>query len=130
MRALVHCCFILTTIALTACDGPTPSPQRNDSALQSQKMAFLHQIRGTDPNDPAFERALMNDDGDLGVILRKSVQIDHIPPLMSDLLAQMAVEFPDQDLAVIAYTDSAPPLRLGTARLDARSGETTYEPAR
>ena len=40
------------------------------------------------------------------------------------MLTQMAREFPAQDLIVIAYTPSNPPLKVGIARLDSRKGIT------
>ncbi len=122
-------------VALAACDATPPAVQAPSASvaagdLQSRKMAFLHRIREADPASRTIERALMNDDGELGVILDKSVQLDDIPPLMKSLLTQMAADFPNEDLTVIAYTPSAPPLKLGTAHLDARSREMTYQPTR
>lgn len=93
-------------------------------------MAFLHRIREADPNEQTINRALMNDEGELGVILDKSVPMDGIPPLMKKLLTEMASDFPGEDLTVIAYTPSAPPMKLGTAKLDARTGEMSYTPVR
>jgi len=45
------------------------------------------------------------------------------------MLAQMAQEFPNQDLTVLAYTPSNPPQKIGTAHLDARTRAMTYVPA-
>jgi len=39
---------------------------------------------------------------------------------------KMAAEFPGQDLTVIAYTPSSPPLKVGTAHLDSRTKEMNY----
>ena len=47
---------------------------------------------------------------------------------MRTLLTQMAREFPEQDLTVIAYTPSNPPLKVGTAHLDSRTKEMNYLP--
>lgn len=56
--------------------------------------------------------------------------MDKIPVLMRTMLGQMAREFPGQDLTVIAYTPSNPPRKIGTAGLDARTGDMTYTPKR
>ena len=49
-----------------------------------------------------------------------------IPALMKSLLTQMAREFPGEDLTIIAYAPTQPPMRLGVARLDARTRRMTY----
>jgi len=48
---------------------------------------------------------------------------------MKTLLTQMAKAFPGQNLTVIAYAPSEPPLKIGTARLHARTRQMTYTPA-
>jgi len=40
----------------------------------------------------------------------------------------MAKEFPGQDLTVVAYAPSNPPMKIGTARLDARTRQMSYAP--
>jgi hypothetical protein len=45
------------------------------------------------------------------------------------MLTQMAREFPGEDLAVLAYTPSNPPRKIGTGRLDARTRDMTYTAA-
>ena len=72
----------------------------------------------------------MNDKNELGIILDRSVSMDDIPKLMRSLLKQMASEFPGQDLTIVAYAPSNPPMVIGTGRLDARSREMTYTPSR
>jgi hypothetical protein len=54
--------------------------------------------------------------------------MDKIPALMKTMLTQMAREFPDQNLVIIAYAPSSPPRKVGTARLDARTRDLTYTP--
>jgi hypothetical protein len=54
--------------------------------------------------------------------------MNRIPELMRTMLTQMAREFPDQDLTVLAYAPSNPPRKIGTARLDGRTREMSYVP--
>ncbi|HEX8310978.1 MAG TPA: hypothetical protein VF614_06665 [Chthoniobacteraceae bacterium] len=89
-------------------------------------MAFLDRIRQADPQQRTIERALLNEQNELGLILDRSVEMDKIPALMKTMLTQMAQEFPGQDLTVLAYAPSNPPRKIGTARLDARSREMSY----
>ena len=48
---------------------------------------------------------------------------------MRTLLTQMAKAFPGQDLLVIAYAPSEPPLKIRTAQFNARTRQMTYTPA-
>ncbi|CAN5559162.1 hypothetical protein BH18VER2_BH18VER2_11690 [soil metagenome] len=91
-------------------------------------MAFLNQIREADPQGGTIERALLNEQNELGLILNRSVPLDKIPALMRSIMTQMAQEFPGQDLTVIAYTPSNPPHKIGTAHLNARTKDMTYSP--
>jgi hypothetical protein len=100
---------------------------RNNSGSQRQRQAeFLNRIRKADPQFKTIDRALLNEQNELGLILDRSVSMDSIPALMRTMLAQMAKEFPGQDLTVIAYAPSNPPMKIGTARLDARTRDMTY----
>jgi hypothetical protein len=92
-------------------------------------MAFLNRIREADPQQRTIDRALINEQNELGLILDRSVEMQKIPDLMRTMLAQMAQEFPNQDLTVLAYTPSNPPQKIGTAHLDARTRAMTYVPA-
>lgn len=103
--------------------------QSGGSALKQRQADFLNRIRSADPSGRTIERAVINDQNELGLILDRSVQLDDIPKLMKSMLTQMAREFPGEDLTVIAYTPSNPPQKIGTGRLDARSREMTYTPS-
>ena len=92
-------------------------------------MAFLNRIREADPQGRTIDRALINEQNELGLILDRSVEMDKIPALMRTMLTQMAREFPKEDITVLAYTPSNPPRKIGTARLDARTRDMTYTPA-
>lgn len=97
---------------------------------ETEKARFLKAIRDADPNEQTIQRALMNEEGELGLILNRNVAMDDVPRLMKGMLKRMASEFPGQDLTIVAYGPSQPPMKIGTARLDARSREMTYTPAR
>ena len=87
-------------------------------------------MRKADPEHRTIERAVFNEQNDLGLILSRSVELDKIPALMRSILTQMARAFPGQDLTAIAYAPSNPPRKIGTARLNARTRDMTYTPER
>jgi hypothetical protein len=113
-------------------DGP-PSIQARSaddvSELRQRQIAFLHRIRQADPRYHTIEKAIINEQNELGVILNRHVEMEAVRPRMRTLLTQMAKEFPRQNLTVIAYAPSEPPLKIGTARLNARTRQMTYTPA-
>ncbi len=127
---------------LTACDAPTqvspiaaPPVEENRAAqpakvpnVMQRQMAFLNRIRQADPQKVTIDRALLNEQNELGLILDRSVEMDKIPALMRSVMTEMAREFPGQDLTVIAYAPSSPPRKIGTAHLNAQTGDMTYTP--
>jgi hypothetical protein len=106
------------------------NPRGQPSDLRQRQVAFLNRIRKADPKGATIDRALLNEQNELGLILDRSVEMNSIPPLMKTMLTQMAGEFPGEDLTVIAYTPSDPPRKIGTAHLDAQSRDMTYTPER
>ena len=127
--------------ALSACDSRSSGtvPDANISAttqvsqsreLRERQIAFLNRIRDADPQGRTIDRALLNEQNELGLVLDRSVEMDKIPALMKTMLTQMAREFPAEDLKVLAYAPSNPPRKIGTAWLDARSRDMTYAPER
>jgi hypothetical protein len=98
--------------------------------LKQRQIAFLNRIRKADPQRQTIERAVFNEQNELGLILNRSVELDKIPALMRSMLVQMARAFPGQDLTVLAYTPSNPPRKIATARLNARTRDMTYTPER
>lgn len=96
--------------------------------LKQRQAAFLRRLRGADPQHQTIERAVFNQQNELGLILNRSVDLDKIPALMRSVLIQMARAFPGQDLTVLAYAPSDPPRKIGTARLNARTRDMTYTP--
>src|SRR4029077_8187527 len=86
--------------------------------FKQRQLAFLNRIRDADPQQRTIERAMLNEQNELGLILDRNVEMNRIPDLMRTFLTQMGGEFPEQALAGIAYTPSSPPLKVGTAHLD------------
>ena len=101
-------------------------PQRRDA----DRAEFLNRIRTADPQFQTIQKAMLNEQNELGIILNRNVDTDSIPALMRSLLTQMAKEFPGQDLNVIAYAPSNPPMKIGTGHFNARTREMTYTAAR
>ena len=106
--------------------GTRIRPQRS----AADRADFLNRIRSADPQYATIQKALLNEQNELGIILNRQVDMNAIPALMRSLLTQMAKEFPGEDLTVIAYAPSDPPMKIGTGRLDARTRGMTYTPAR
>jgi hypothetical protein len=108
-----------------------PAVSRSSGAGSGQKQLqaeFLNRIRQSDPKYQTIEKAVLNENNELGLILSRSVEMDSIPALMQTMLVQMNKEFPGQDIKVIAYAPTQPPRRIGTARLDASTRDMTYTP--
>lgn len=138
--------FLLGALAVLACGcdsrqtqydtdprGASALPyqlRRGDSSssgsVRERQAAFLNRIRRSDPRFETIERAMLNENNELGLVLNRNVEMDAIPPLMRTMLTEMAKEFPGQSLTVIAYAPTQPPAKIGTARLDARTREMTY----
>jgi len=96
--------------------------------FKQRQIAFLNRIRDADPQQRVIDRAMLNEQNELGIILDGNVGMDRIPDLMRMMLTEMAREFPGQDLTVLAYTPSNPPRKIGTAHLDGRTREMNYVP--
>jgi len=98
------------------------------SDLRQRQVEFLHRLRHADPRYQTIDKAVLNEQNELGVILNRQVEMDAVRPLMRTLLTQMARAFPGHDLTVIAYAPTQPPMQIGTARLQARTRKMTYTP--
>ena len=105
---------------------PRSIPGETAGSQRQRQAEFLNRLRAADPQFKTIDKAVLNEQNELGLILDRSVDLDSIPALMRTMLAQMAKEFPGQDLNVTAYAPSNPPAKIGTAHLDARSREMTY----
>ena len=139
MREIFRIGFAVSlAIYLGGCDAPPASslpqtqervsPPRSEQDLRERQIAFLNRIRDADPQQRTIDRALLNEQNELGLVLDRAVELDKIPTLMRTMLAQMAKEFPGQDLTVIAYAPMNPPRKIGTARLNAQTRDMTYTP--
>jgi len=125
-----------SALILAACDAPPASVPHQEGervpqaapaeGLKQRQMAFLNRLREADPQGRTIDRALLNEQNELGLILDRSVEMEKIPALMRTMLTQMAREFPGENLTVIAYAPSTPPRKIGTARLNAGTRDMTY----
>jgi hypothetical protein len=138
---LVFCFALWLGLSASNASVPTVAPavafQRSSTVyletegnLRQRQVEFLNRIRKADPQHQTIERAVFNQQNELGLILSRSVEMDKIPTLMRSMLAQMARAFPGQDLTIFAYAPSNPPRKIGTARLNARTRDMTYTPER
>lgn len=106
-----------------------PDSVRRSGSLEERRAAFLNRIREADPDKATIERALLNEDNELGLILSRRTNLDDVPKLMRTMLAQLDEAFPGQDHTVVAYAPTEPPRKIGTARLDAKTRDMTYTAA-
>jgi hypothetical protein len=97
--------------------------------LRERQATFLNQIREADPSHQTIQKALINENNELGLVLSRQVEMDSVPTLLRSILTRMAEDFPGQDLTVIAYAPSNPPIKIGTAQLKAATRKMTYTPA-
>jgi hypothetical protein len=131
----------LSLLGMDACNAMLPPPVAADvrglqqrsanlfglgNDLKQRQAAFLRRLRTADPQHQTIDRAVFNEQNELGLILNRSVELDKIPALMRTVLTQMARAFPGQDLTVLAYAPTNPPRKIGTARLNARTRDMTY----
>lgn len=141
MRRGVFCGWLGVAVLLGGCgQGPVEEPRGAAPAMSDYQSGgggsvgsarqtqadLLNRIRQSDPQFQVIERAIFNERNELGIVLDRGVDLDSVPGLMRSLLTQMAREFPGQDLTVIAYAPTDPPMRMGVARLDARTRQMTY----
>ena len=112
--------------------SPLPVQARSAEAardLRQRQIEFLHRIRQADPRYQTIEKAVLNEQNELGVILNRHVEMEAVRPFMKTHITQMAKAFPGQNLTVITYAPTQPPMPMGTARLNARTRQMTYTPA-
>ena len=97
--------------------------------MEERRAALLNRIRSSDPQKVTIERAIINERNELGLILSRQTNLDDMPRLMKAMLTQMAEDFPGQDLTAVAYSPTEPPRTIGTARLNLRTRDMTYDAA-
>ena len=117
------------SVSLSQSNQQTPVPPVAANDLKQRQVDFLNRIRAADSDHRTIDRAMLNEQNELGLILDRTVEMGKVPELMRTILGQMAREFPGQDLTILAYTPSNPPHKIGTARLDAQTREMNYTPA-
>src|SRR2546422_16530 len=79
--------------------APQYQVQRGGSSgasARERQAAFLNRIRQSDPRFQTIERAVRNENNELGLVVNRSVEMDSIPALMRTMLSEMAKEFPGQ----------------------------------
>ena len=54
------------------------------SELRQRQIAFLHRIRQADPRYQTIEKAILNEQNELGVILNRHVEMEAVRPLDAD----------------------------------------------
>jgi len=114
-----------SVLSLAACDAQDVS---DSGDTRQRQMEFLNEMRSFDPQHEVIDRAIFNQANELGIIVNRTVVMEKIPPLMRTLLKKMAEQFPHRDLTILAYAPADPPLKIGTAHLDARTGDMSYSP--
>lgn len=124
-----------STADIPVTDASVPRGARSISSssaggsVEQRRADLLNRIRAADPQQATVQRALLNENNELGLILNRQTNLDDLPKLMKAMLAEMDRTFPGQDHTVIAYTPTNPPRTIGTARLNARTRDMTYTPA-
>ncbi|HUR45967.1 MAG TPA: hypothetical protein VMZ27_08855 [Candidatus Saccharimonadales bacterium] len=113
----------------------TPSQQQHgfgssSSGTRNVQARFLNDIRQADPAYKTIQKAVLNENNELGLVLSRNVEMDAVPALIKSVLTRMAHSFPSQDLTVIVYAPASPPLKIGEGHLDARTRQMSYTPAR
>jgi len=133
LLALGSFLIFASTEAQLASSTATPTDQdvaraTNAQGFKHRQMEFLNRIRDSDPQQQIIVRAMLNERKELGLIVNRNVEMQKIPSLMRALLTQMARRFSNQDFTILAYAPTKPPLKLGTAHLDTRTGDMAYLP--
>lgn len=124
---LLVSCDVAPPASTSVTPNPSSTPMTTGlSEMKQRQAAFLNRIRAADPQQTTIDRALLNEQNELGLILDRRVEMDKVPDLMRTMLTQMAREFPGEDLTVLAYSPSEPPRKIGTAHLNARTRDMTY----
>jgi len=96
---------------------------------KKRQIGYLNRVRGSDPDRRTFERAFLNEQNEVGLVLNADTDINRLPNLMQTILPQMAREFQSHDLVVVVYASAVPPRKVGTVRADAARRTLNYLPA-
>jgi hypothetical protein len=113
-----------------AASSTSPRSAASNRSSEQRRAELLNRIRAADPQQATIVRALLNENNELGLVLSRQANLDDVPKLLRTMLAELDKSFPGQNHTAIAYTPTNPPQTIGTARLDARTRDMTYTPAR
>ena len=79
---------------------PTRTSQSGDQMeLKKRQMAFINRIRSADPQAQTIDRAMLNEQNELGLVLDRSVEMDKVSALMRAMLTQIQLARPAQRLS-------------------------------
>src|SRR5437763_16146571 len=76
---------------------PTTPPLATDNVKQRQADS-LNRIRAADPHHQTIDRALLNDQNELGLILDRTAELARVPAVLRSILTQLARESPGEAL--------------------------------
>jgi hypothetical protein len=113
----------------SASNPVSPSASRAAGSTVEKRAELLRRIRAADPQEATIQRALINEENELGLVLSRQTNLDDVPKLARAMLAEMDRAFPGENHTVVAYAPTNPPRKIGTARLDSRTRDMTYTPA-
>ena len=102
--------------------------EAGDGKLKVREAIFLNRLKKQDPAHPIIDRAMITEQNELAVVMNNGVEADKIPDVMKSVMEKMAQEFPEDDLAVVAFAPSDPPRRVGKATRNAKTKETAFTP--
>jgi len=134
--------FATSVLLVAACHRPkpatgtaTPTAQEQQAAREAvapestqRHLTYLNRVRQTDAFNIVIASTLLDDKGQLGFVLYSRVTPDKVPGLVRQLMAEMAKQFPQEDLILSVYGAGKPPRKIGTARVDGKTEESTYTP--
>ncbi len=115
----------------------TPSTQQKRAEraaavppARQQQWTYLNRLRQGEAFNSAIARTMVNEKNRLGLVLFSRVQPDEVPELMRKIMAEMAQEFPHQEITLGVYEEAVPPREIGEAQLNGETGETEYVAAK
>jgi hypothetical protein len=118
-----------------AAGNATPTAQQKRAARDAKApeatqrhWTQLNRLRQSDAFNTVISRTLLDDQGQLGFVLYSRVTPDKVSPLVLQLMAEMAKEFPNEDMTLSVYGAGSPPHKIGTAYVDGKTSEATYTP--
>ena len=96
--------------------------------LMQRQWTFLNRIRQDEAYSEMIARTMLNDEHEISIVLYPRVALATVPDLMRKVMTAMGQEFPHEDATVAVYQIAKPPKKIGTARLNGKTGEGSYTP--